>query len=168
VLRFFSLLLKCCGFFCLTPQVLRFFSLLLKCCGFFLPYSSSVAFFFLPYSPSAAVSFSQPYCSSAAVFLKCCTWFCPSSKVLHFVWFLVAAVACSWQDFFLTFSDCFFGLMSKNRKNTTFWDMLCYGSRVARFSNSTVQTIWFRRWGKFKVLYVGVSNYVDFFFIKQK
>ena len=176
---FFALLLKCCGFFlpysssvavffCLTPQVLRFFfpysssvavffSLLLKCCVFF-----------LPYSPSAAVSFSQPYCSSAAVFLKCCTWFCPSSKVLHFVWFLVAAVACSWQDFFLTFSDCFFGLMSKNRKNTTFWDMLCYGSRVARFSNSTVQTIWFRRWGKFKVLYVGVSNYVDFFFIKQK
>ena len=64
VLRFFfALLLKCCVFFFPTPQVLRFF----------LPYSSSVAFFFWPYSPSAAVSFSQPYCSSAAVFLKCCT-----------------------------------------------------------------------------------------------
>ena len=73
VLRFFSLLLKCCVFFCLTPQVLRFFFPYSSSVAVFFPYSSSVAVFFLPYSPSAAVSFSQPYCSSAAVFLKCCT-----------------------------------------------------------------------------------------------
>ena len=44
--------------------------------------------------------------------------------------------------------------------------MPCYSSRVARFSNSTVQTIGFWRWGKFRILYIGVSNHVDNFFYK--
>ena len=91
---FFALLLKCCGFFlpysssvavffpysssvafffCLTPQVLRFFFPTPQVLRFFFPLLLKCCVFFLPYSPSAAVSFSQPYCSSAAVFLKCCT-----------------------------------------------------------------------------------------------
>ena len=83
---FFALLLKCCVFFCPTPQVLRFF----------FPYSSSVAVFF-PYSSSVAVFFCLtpqvlrffPYSSSVAVFFPTPQvlrfFFCPTPQVLQFL-----------------------------------------------------------------------------------